>query len=232
MPNNLNTRFPNGVTNVGDIAFFADMGQLDPTKFHTYFDDFDYFTAGDWTITTTEAGAGDATEALTDGDGGLLLITNDAADNDNDFLQKKGESFKFVAGKRLWFKTRFKVSDATQSDLVIGLQITDTTPLAVTDGVYFLKADGSTTVNCLVTKNSTSTTTAAATLASDTFITLGFYYDGASTIQIWADDLVVATSVTTNLVDDEELTISFGIQNGEAVAKTLTIDYILAVKER
>ena len=232
MPNNLNTRFPNGVTNSSDIAFFADMGQLDPTKFHTYFDDFDYFTAGDWTITTTEAGAGDATEALTDGDGGLLLITNDAADDDNDFLQKKGESFKFVAGKRLWFKTRFKVSDATQSDLVIGLQITDTTPLAVTDGVYFLKADGSTTVNCLVTKNSTSTTTAAATLASDTFITLGFYYDGASTIQIWADDLVVATSVTTNLVDDEELTISFGIQNGEAVAKTLTIDYILAVKER
>lgn len=232
MPNNLNTRFPNGVTNSSDIAFFADMGQLDPTKFHTYFDDFDYFTAGDWTITTTEAGAGDATEALTDGDGGLLLITNDAADDDNDFLQKKGESFKFVAGKRLWFKTRFKVSDATQSDLVIGLQITDTTPLAVTDGVYFLKADGSTTVNCLVTKNSTSTTTAAATLASDTFITLGFYYDGASTIQIWADDLVAATSVTTNLVDDEELTISFGIQNGEAVAKTLTIDYILAVKER
>lgn len=232
MPNNLNTRFPNGVTNSSDIAFFADMGQLDPTKFHTYFDDFDYFTAGDWTITTTEAGAGDATEALTDGDGGLLLITNDAADDDNDFLQKKGESFKFVAGKRLWFKTRFKVSDATQSDVVIGLQITDTTPLAVTDGVYFLKADGSTTVNCLVTKNSTSTTTAAATLASNTFITLGFYYDGASTIQIWADDLVVATSVTTNLVDDEELTISFGIQNGEAVAKTLTIDYILAVKER
>lgn len=232
MPNNLNTRFPNGVTNSSDIAFFADMGQLDPTKFHTYFDDFDYFTAGDWTITTTEAGAGDATEALTDGDGGLLKITNDAADDDNDFFQKKGESFKFVAGKRLWFKSRFKVSDATQSDVVIGLQITDTTPLAVTDGVYFLKADGSATVNCLVTKNSTSTTTAAATLVTDTFITLGFYYDGASTIQIWADDLVVATSVTTNLVDDEELTISFGIQNGEAVAKTLTIDYIFACKER
>lgn len=233
MPNNLNTRFPNGVTNSSDIAFFADMGQLDPTKFHTYFDDFDYFTAGDWTITTTEAGAGDATEALADGDGGLLKITTDAANNDNDFLQKKGESFKFVAGKRLWFKSRFRVSDASASDVVMGLQITDTTPLDVTDGVFFLKADGANTVDFIVEKNNTATTTSAvATLGDDAFVTLGFYYDGASTIQIWVDDAVVATSVTTNLVDDEELTISFGLQNGDAVPTSLTIDYILACKER
>lgn len=33
-------------------------------------------------------------------------------------------------------------------------------------------------------------------------------------------------SVLTNLPDDEELTVSFGIQNGEAAAKTLAIDYI------
>lgn len=233
MASNFITRFPNGVANCGDTAFFADMGQLDPTKFHTYFEDFDTFNTGDWTITTTEAGAGSATEALADGDGGLLLITNDAADNDADFFQKVGESFKFVSGKKLWFKSRFKVSDATQSDVVIGLQITDTTPLDVTDGVFFLKADGAATVDFLVEKNNTATTTSSvATLVADTFIVLGFYYDGASTIQIWVDDAVVGTSVTTNLVDDEELTISFGIQNGEAVAKTMTVDYILAVKER
>ena len=226
------THFFGGISDAMPTSMFYDMPAARPNRLYTFFDDFNMFAAADWTITTTEAGAGDAAEALTDEQFGALLVTNDAADNDADFFQKKGESFKFVSGKQLWFEARFKVSDATQSDFVIGLQITDTTPLAVTDGVYFLKADGSTTVNCLVTKNSTSTTTAAATLASDTFITLGFYYDGASTIQIWADDLVVATSVTTNLVDDEELTISFGIQNGEAVAKTLTIDYILACKER
>ena len=32
--------------------------------------------------------------------------------------------------------------------------------------------------------------------------------------------------------DDEVLTPSFGIQNGEAAAKTMSIDYILAAKER
>jgi hypothetical protein len=35
-----------------------------------------------------------------------------------------------------------------------------------------------------------------------------------------------ATSVLTNLPDDEELTVSFGIQNGAAAAKTLSVDYI------
>jgi hypothetical protein len=44
--------------------------------------------------------------------------------------------------------------------------------------------------------------------------------------------VVVGTSVTTNLPDDEDLTISFAIQNGEAVAKTMTVDYILCSKER
>jgi hypothetical protein len=32
--------------------------------------------------------------------------------------------------------------------------------------------------------------------------------------------------------DDEDLTVSFGIQNGEAVAKTMTVDYILAAMDR
>jgi hypothetical protein len=40
------------------------------------------------------------------------------------------------------------------------------------------------------------------------------------------------TAVTTNLPDDEDLAISFAIQNGEAVAKTMTVDYIFVAKER
>ena len=36
----------------------------------------------------------------------------------------------------------------------------------------------------------------------------------------------------TNAPDDEELAVSFGIQNGEAVAKVMTLDYISAGKER
>ena len=230
MANLLVTRFPNGVTNVGEDSPFADLAMPAPTKFHTYFEDFDYYVAGNWTVTETQAGA---TQALTDGDGGLLLITNTAADDDLVALQKVGESYRFASGKELFFEARFKVSDATQSDVVIGLQITDTTPLDVSDGVFFIKADGSTSVSLLVEKNGTATTTSSvATMANDTFISLGFYYDGASSIQYSVNGVVKGTSVTTNLVDDEDLTVSIALQNGEAVAKTMTVDYVFVAKER
>lgn len=224
------TRFPNGVTNVGEQSLFAELGQPAATNFHTYFEDFDYYTAGDWTVTETDAGA---TQALTDGDGGLLLITNTAADNDLVSLQKKGESFRFATGKALFFEARFKVSDATQSDVVIGLQITDTTPLDVTDGVFFIKADGAATVNFLVEKNNTATTASAiATMADDTYIRLGFYYDGSSAVQYFVNGTYTGSSVTTNLPDDEDMTVTIAIQNGEAAAKTMTVDYIYVAKER
>jgi len=137
------TRFTSGVGTAKKNTNTGFYGMPDPTKWITYFNDFTEYVAGDWTITTTEAGSGDATEALASTSaGGLLLITNDDADNDLDFLQLKTEAFKFVAGKKTFFKSRFAVSDATQSDFVMGLQITDTTPLVVSDGVYFLKDDG------------------------------------------------------------------------------------------
>ena len=223
------TRFPNGVTNVGEDSLFAALGQLAGPQFHTYFEDFDYYAAADWTVTETQAGA---TQALTDGDGGLLLLTNTAADNDLVALQKVGESYRFASGKKLFFEARFKVSNATQSDVVMGLQITDATPLDVTDGVFFLKSDESTTISLLVEKNSTATTTSVGTLADDTYIRLGFYYDGNSSIQAFVNGTYVATSATTNLVDDEDLTVSFALQNGNAVARTMTVDYIYVAKER
>lgn len=237
------TRFPYGVSTAKESEPFGILGLPDPTKYHTYFNDFDKYDAADWTITTTEAGAGSASEALGNAAGGVLVVTNDAADNDADFFNKVGESFKFSATKRLVFAAKFKVSDATQSDVVIGLQITDTTPLAVTDGIYFQKDDGDTHLDFHVTKNSTSKSlTDFAELADDTMVELAFVYegeartDGATTyydFKVFKDGVQVGTaSASAEAPDDEELTISFGIQNGEAVSKVLTLDYIFAAQER
>lgn len=233
MGNISNTRFPYGLTNVGETDLFADMVQPDPTLFHEYFNDFDTYVAGDWTVTETDAGA---TQALTAGDGGLLLITNTAADNDLVALQKNPAAFSFTAGKKLFFRCRFKVSDATQSDVVFGLQVVDTTPLDVTDGVYFLKADGAATVDVICRKNaSTGSTsaTAVATLANDTFIELGFYYDGAGKVAYEVNGAVVGSlDASSAYLPDTTCTVSFALQNGEAVAKTMTVDYVYVAKER
>lgn len=230
------TNFIDGVTQVADTTTLGDYTMPDPTQMHTWFDDFDDYVAAEWTITETGVGS----RAVQNAANGILLITNAAADNDANFLQWSGstsaatvETFRFTAQKELWFKARFKVSDATQSDVFMGLYVTDTDPVGgIVDGVYFTKADGSTTLSLVVVKNSTATTTTAVTLANDTYVTVGYYYNGGDKIDIFVNDLRVASSVTTNVPDDEELTVSFGIQNGEAVAKTMSVDYIFASNRR
>ena len=199
-----------------------------------YFNDFMTYNSGDWTITTAEDGTGSATEAMTSGAGGQFLITNAAGDNDADFFNLKGESFKLSSSKRAYFSARFKVSDATQSDFVMGLQITDTSPLAVSDGVFFIKDDGDTNLDFIVEKDSTSTdTTAIHTMADDTFVTVAWYIDPISSLVYYSvNNAEPVGVVNTNLPDDEELTVSFGIQNGAAAAKTMTIDYITVIVER
>jgi hypothetical protein len=231
------SRFPSGIATAVKTNPLGQFGMPDPTKWHVFFDDFDTYTAADWTV--TEVGV--ATQALTDGDGGLLLVTNAAADNDSSQNQKLGESFLLTSGKKTIFKARLKVSDATQSDLLIGLAVLDTTLIAaagdgVTDGVFFQKDDGVATLDVYCQKDTTTGQTSAtsiATLVSDTFVTLSWYYDGVDSINYYVNDVHTGTlSATSTYLPDTELTVSFAVQNGEAVAKTMTIDYLFAAVER
>lgn len=229
------TRFPKGVANVPSSSTLGNFTELDPTKNHTYFNDFDTYTAANWTITVVQAGAGNATEALADEDGGVLLITNDNADDDSVFFNKVGEGFLLDPARQSWFKARFKTSDAVQSDLVFGLQVTDTTPLSVVDGIYFLKTDGAATLDVICRKDATTGSTiasAVASVVSDTYMNLGWFYDGAGTLFYFVNNNCLGHLNVASFFPDQELTISFGIQNGEAVAKTLSVDYILASKAR
>ena len=211
-------------------------GQRVKSDWIEYWNDFtkptDYDT-NDWTLTTVEAGASSATEAIGNLLGGVLVVTNDAADDDSDFFQSAKEIFKWTSGKRLYFGMRAKISDVTQSDFVFGLQITDTTPLAVTDGMYFQSDDGDAYLDFHSVKNSTATdVTQLATLTNDTYFVIEAYYDGANKWELFFNGATVGACALTNVCDDEELAISFGIQNGEAVAKILSVDWIRVVQER
>ena len=118
----------------------------------------------------------------------------------------------------------------------MGLQVVDTTPLDVTDGVYFLKAAGAATIDAIVRKNATTGSNSASAIASvadDTFITLGMYYDGDSKVYYSVNETVLGSlSATSAYLPDTITTVSVAVANGSAVARTLTLDYVFAAFER
>ena len=129
-------------------------------------------------------------------------------------------------------KCRLSVGDAVQSDWLIGLHSTDTTPHDATMRYIFESVDGSANVyfnNDNDTTDSDSST--LVTLTDDTFVTLAAYYDGGTSIQLFVDDALV-TTMTGITVPAAEMAVGFGYINGAAGAETADFDYIYVIKER
>lgn len=205
---------------------------------HTWvFEDFHNYTAGDWTLTETDSGA---TEALATGHGGLLLITNTGADNDVTSIQYGTTSFAFAAGRKAWMKFRLKASEATDFEVFVGLAVTDTSPIASapSESVGFLKADDAATWAFSSRSGSAAlqSVTPVATMTADTFQTLGFYYDGKQTIQLWANGAPVSggtiNAAFASLLPTVDLRPTIAVQAGAAAAKTCTVDYAAWMMER
>jgi hypothetical protein len=172
-----------------------------------------------------------STVALTAGvAGGVLDIATAGAENDGVNMQLKGESFKLASGKELYFGCRFSITDATQSDFIVGLCITDTTLLGGTsDGVYFRKVDGSTDVKFVLEKDSTETESAAILTADTDYHILEFYFDGTY-IDYYVDGVKQTRPAVTNLPDDEELTPSIHFLTGEGAGKHLYVDWMRCIQ--
>ena len=216
-----------------DIPMFAPLPS-DQT-YYQYTNDFMEYTAADWTVTAVQIGAGNLTVATQNGAGGQVLLTNAANIQDSGFLQLVKESFLLLPTKKAFFEARFKISNATQSRFVMGLQKLDTTPLAATDGVYFIKSDGDTDIKLNVEKNNTTiTTNGAGVLADDTFTTMTWMVDPTSGSVFYSQDHGTMKSVPylTSLPDDQTLSVSWGMENGSAGVKTMVVDYITAIVER
>lgn len=225
------SRFPNGVTNAGPNTAAYMLPFPDPTRWHVYFNDFDDDLVA-WTETATSVGTGTSAAAVADADGGILRITTAANENDGLFLESQGESFKIESGKAAFIKARFALGDAIESDFIIGLHSTDTTPQDATLRFLFESVDGSAALYFNVDDNTTdSDSSTVATLADDTFVTVAAYYDGKGTIQLFLNDSKI-TTMTGVSVPAGEMAIGIGYLNGAAGAETTDIDYILIAKER
>ncbi len=171
------TVLPSGVSTSPGNYFYSQYPMPTPPAVASFFTDFLTYDAEDFTVTSDSTGS----NALTAFTGGALLLTTAATDNDKQGLQLPSTSFKFATGAQMWFMANVSLGDATDCDLLMGFGDTfaDDTP---TDGVYFKKVDGSTTMNLLITNTSTSTTIPVGTMVTNTRYAFGLYYNAAPSV--------------------------------------------------
>jgi hypothetical protein len=183
------SRFPNGISTdrVGMVT--GNYPLPNPSDTIEYFNDFNTYAAGDWTV---NAGGGGSGNALSAGVGGILTLT--AATSGVQSIKGNG-SFAFKAttasatGTQMWFNANVTLSSTVANpDYQLGLvKGTMSSALNETDGVYFWKKTGATVAgtdtawNLIIKAAAGSTTTIrlpTATLPVDAAtVQMGYYYD-------------------------------------------------------
>lgn len=224
------SRFPRGLGNVNDAHPFANLAFPDSTNFHNFFEDFDRYTAAQWVV----GGVGTpVAPALVAGDGGLLSLVNSAASGDNNWVQQAVVGWTFTAGKRLFFKGRLNIDDATLASFVIGLQVAVAGNLILipTDGVYIRKPAADTNAY-LVSRNAGVETVSAALGPLTALAQTSFYfaYDGAGNILAGVGGQIKA-SITPAVITTQPLKITAAVQNNSAVLRTMLVDQLFCAKE-
>lgn len=231
------THYPGGISNTspGDPLYM--FPYLDPTQFHTWWNDFDNYTAADWTVTkTTSSGI----DRATTGDGGVLSITPGTADVVSSMVSAQWdgnsgaavvENFAFSTSKYWFLKVRAKLSEVTNSKLLLGCAITDTTPFSTTAQLALVKAGGAATIAGTVTSASTSSSVTAGTIVADTYFTAAMVNNvAAGVIQVFFNGSLIGTMATTNTPTVTLApTIAFV---SEAASVNLLLDYMLIALER
>jgi hypothetical protein len=182
--------------------------------------------------TTTLVNA--STVALTAGAlGGSMVLTADTAENDGVNMQLTGEAYSFSSSSRLtYFGIRFAINDADQVDAAVGLTITDTSAAtAVSDGIFFRTVDESAALEFIVEKDSVESAVAAATLTDATYFTCEFYFDGTLvTAYVNGSSVGSVAYSSASFPNDEYLTPTIAMLTGEAVANTLTVEWMRAIQ--
>jgi hypothetical protein len=204
-----------------------------PQSGYGYFNDFITFSEDEWTITVVEVGTGNSTIAMKDEAGGILRVNCAANENDGAQAQSDGECIVIPAAGSIAMEARINLTDdATQSDAFFGLATVDTSIIAgaPNDVILWRKDDGDTNWDFLTdTAGSPTTTTGAHTAVADTWVILGFTFDG-TTVYPYVDG-VRGTGITTTIPTATEMMISFGYLNGAGSAQNegMDIDWIKLV---
>lgn len=202
-------------------------------QFYQYFNDFmNYLGATEWTVTNANGG----TLALRDEAGGVLRITNGATAAWLVSIQKIGEAFLPAVGKRFFGRVRFRTPDVINGGILVGLAITDATPLDATDGIYVIKDDAAATASLVVRKDATTGSQSAAlgSITADEWFTVDLFYDGGDRLYYAVNGTVLGyLPYTTAYIPDTEITPTVYRGNGAAgSSEVLDVDTLWFAQER
>ena len=190
-----------------------------------------------WTVTAATAG----TVAITAGAaGGILEIdsaSSTAAQGAN--VQYDTALFKPAAGKHIWYECRFKVVDTfDKGQLFIGLAEIDTSIIAAgsistANHIGFLGATGNAGTLVLAGNKATAATTVACSaIAEDTWIRMGFFVNGITSVHHYVNDAIASTTLATANIPIVGLAPSFVCQSDGTNDPILHVDYVRVVQLR
>ena len=233
-------------------ATYQPLGQIgvpDPFFYAYYEDDFLPYNAALYTATVS---GGSIAATAAKGSGGRILFTTAATAASYPTIQLPVASFQYTATKKLAFLCRLQITNTTTNTFIAGLIDTTTTPFtAITDGIYFLKAAGTTNIVVNVVSGSATigTTTLSGLLTANTDIDLGFLVDRLGNILIYAGSnligqqrqdvatlgpagKILASSLTAAMTA-VLLNPTLSIGNGATAASTTGVaDFLYAAQER
>ena len=208
-----------------------------PDPFHTgstqalgstsYMNDFNTLIGTDFTVSGASS-----TFALTSGVGGIAVLTPGGTTTAS-AAYKAAPSFQFIQGNRFWYSARFKVSAVSGAiSYYVGLR----NGASATDGIWFTKAASTTAISLVSTVNSTSTTLVAnvATAVANTYVEVGFYYDGTDLL-VYANSTLVAR-ITSPTIGSTSTTLTNAVigqvfQLTPVATETMSVDFVGTAQE-
>jgi len=228
---------------------------LDPSIAHTFYDDFYIQPStkasawGAWTVVEDDGASG--TDGVADGIAGIYTQYADGDANDESYLISANETWKFAAGKSLWFEAKVGVIEGAtnEANLIVGLMdaagadsLLDTAggPAASYDGAVFFVLGGALSYYAESSNAASQTTSdALGTITSGTANKFGFFFksestsDTTGTIQFYVDGVAVGDEHTITLAGLEEMHAIIGVKGGSSAAEeAFFIDYIKVVQIR
>lgn len=233
------TRFPEGVSANDPDDMQRDMPITDPARTVIDFNDFTRFPidSADATDYAFDEVSGGTVGASGDAVGGRITFTSGASAGSGGLLYGNNRSFEIQPGKKLWFEVRLQISgvDPDNQGWLAGVTDDETIPIGPTNGIYFTKASGASTVQFICVHQGQvpfSIDVDVGDIVADQDYTYGFYFDGEYVEWYVNGERLGRGTVPEEDLPFAELGITLGMQNVIAGAdRELIVDYYTIVSE-